>query len=212
MNPPNPFSGQQPSAFPTSASGSIGTFQAKPPFRFGQPSLFGQNNTLSGKNSGFSQASSFPVASGVSHSSSVQTLGFAQTSSAGLFSGLEHTPTFAATSGPSSSSVPANPGFSFKSSTNLEVFPSTSTFGPEGGELPGSGFGKQSSPLNLWKMQSSDQYWQMSLSQRKPRARLLLDFSHFPTQLVVDLGAWPLFVSSCDQFNYQFKFYLFKTS
>ncbi|TKC35343.1 hypothetical protein EI555_008951, partial [Monodon monoceros] len=141
MNPANPFSGQQPSAFPPSSSGSIGTFQAKPPFRFGQPSLFGQNNTLSGKSPGFSQVSSFPASSGQSPSSSVQTLGFSQTSNVGLFSGLEHIPAFVATSGSSSSSVPGNPGFSFKS-PNLVAFPSTSTFGPETGEIASSGFGK----------------------------------------------------------------------
>lgn len=141
MNPANPFSGQQPSAFPPSSSGSIGTFQAKPPFRFGQPSLFGQNNTLSGKSPGFSQVSSFPASSGQSPSSSVQTLGFSQTSNVGLFSGLEHIPPFVATSGSSSSSVPGNPGFSFKS-PNLGAFPSTSTFGPETGEIASSGFGK----------------------------------------------------------------------
>ncbi|XP_062932104.1 germinal-center associated nuclear protein isoform X2 [Cynocephalus volans] len=142
MNPTNPFSGQQPTAFPASSGSSIGAFQTKPPFQFGQPSLFGQNNTLSGKSSGFSQVPSFPASSGVSHSSSVQTLGFTQTSSVGLFSGLEHTPTFVATSGPSRSSVPGNPGFSFKSPTNLGVFPSTSTFGSEAAEIASSGFGK----------------------------------------------------------------------
>ncbi|XP_032342237.1 germinal-center associated nuclear protein [Camelus ferus] len=140
MNPTNPFSGQQPSGFPTSSSSSIGTFQTKPPFRFGQPSLFGQNNTLSGKSSGFSQVSSFPASSGQSHSSA-QTLGFSQTSSVGLFSGLEHTPAFVAASGPSSSCVSGNPGFSFKS-PNLGAFPSTSAFGPETGEVASSGFGK----------------------------------------------------------------------
>ncbi|XP_004429738.1 PREDICTED: germinal-center associated nuclear protein [Ceratotherium simum simum] len=139
MNPTNPFSGQQPSVFPTSSS-SIGTFQARPAFRFGQPSLFGQNSTLPGKSSGFSQVSSFPASSGVSHSSSAQT-GFSQTSNVGLFSGLEHTPAFVATSGPSSSCVPGNPGFSFKS-PNLEAFPSTSTFGPDTGEIASSGLGK----------------------------------------------------------------------
>ncbi|XP_058588291.1 germinal-center associated nuclear protein isoform X1 [Neofelis nebulosa] len=141
MNPTNPFSGQQPGVFPASSSSSIGTFQAKPPFRFGQPSPFGPSNTLSGKTSGFSQVSSFPTSSGVSHSSSAQTLGFSQTSNVGLFSGLEHTPAFVAASGPSSSCVPGNPGFSFKSS-NFGTFPSTSTFGPETGEITSSGFGK----------------------------------------------------------------------
>ncbi|XP_027950549.1 germinal-center associated nuclear protein isoform X1 [Eumetopias jubatus] len=141
MNPTNPFSGQQPGVFPASTSGSIGTFQAKPPFRFGQPSPFGQNNTLSGKTSGFSQVASFPTSSGVSPSSSAQTLGFSQTSNVGLFSGLEHTPAFVAASGSSSSCVPANPGFSFKS-PNFGAFPSTSTFGPETGEIASSGFGK----------------------------------------------------------------------
>uniref|UniRef100_A0A8C3WDS9 Germinal-center associated nuclear protein n=1 Tax=Catagonus wagneri TaxID=51154 RepID=A0A8C3WDS9_9CETA len=141
MNPTNPFSGQQPSVFPTSSSSSIGTFQAKPAFQFGQPSFFGQNNTLSGKSSGFSQVSSFPASSGQSHSSSAQTLGFSQTSNVGPFSGLEHTPAFVATSGPSSSCGPGNPGFSFKS-PSLGTFPSTSTFGPETGEMASSGFGK----------------------------------------------------------------------
>ncbi|XP_039078077.1 germinal-center associated nuclear protein [Hyaena hyaena] len=141
MNPTNPFSGQPPGVFPASSSSSIGTFQAKPPFRFGQPSPFGQNNTLSGKTSGFSQVSSFPTSSGVSHSSSAQTLGFSQTSNVGLFSGLDHTPAFVAASGPSSSCVPGNPGFSFKS-PNFGTFPSTSTFGPETGEIASSGFGK----------------------------------------------------------------------
>ncbi|XP_077611507.1 germinal-center associated nuclear protein [Crocuta crocuta] len=141
MNPTNPFSGQPPGVFPASSSSSIGTFQAKPPFRFGQPSPFGQNNTLSGKTSGFSQVSSFPTSSGVSHSSSAQTLGFSQTSNVGLFSGLDHTPAFVAASGPSSSCVPGNPGFSFKS-PNFGAFPSTSTFGPETGEIASSGFGK----------------------------------------------------------------------
>uniref|UniRef100_A0A8C8YYC5 Germinal-center associated nuclear protein n=1 Tax=Prolemur simus TaxID=1328070 RepID=A0A8C8YYC5_PROSS len=141
MNPTNPFSGQQPSAFPSSGS-CTGSFQTKAPFRFGQSPLFGQNNMLSGKSSGFSQVPTFPASSGISHSSSVQTSGFTQTSSAGLFSGLEHTPTFVATSGPSSSSVSGNPGFSFKSPTNVSAFPSTSTFGPEAGEIGSSGFGK----------------------------------------------------------------------
>uniref|UniRef100_A0AC11D7G7 Minichromosome maintenance complex component 3 associated protein n=1 Tax=Ovis aries TaxID=9940 RepID=A0AC11D7G7_SHEEP len=140
MNPTNPFGGQQPGVFPTSSSSSIGTFQAKPQFRFGQPSLFGQSNTLSGKSSGFSQVSSFPASSGQSHSS-VQTLGFSQTSNVGLFSGLEHSPAFVAASGPSSSRVPGNPGFSFKS-PNLGAFPTTSTFAPETGEKASSGFGK----------------------------------------------------------------------
>lgn len=141
MNPTNPFSGQQPSAFSTSSSSSIGTVQAKPPFRFGQPSLFGQSNTAPGKSSMFSQVSSFPTSSGIGHSSSAQTLGFSQTSNAGLFPGLEHTPAFVATSGPSSSCVPGNPRFNFKS-PNLGAFPSTSIFGPETGEVASSGFGK----------------------------------------------------------------------
>ncbi|XP_009232349.4 germinal-center associated nuclear protein [Pongo abelii] len=141
MNPTNPFSGQQPSAFSASSS-NVGTLPSKPPFRFGQPSLFGQNSTLSGKSSGFPQVSSFPASSGVSHSSSVQTLGFTQTSSVGPFSGLEHTSTFVATSGPSSSSVLGNPGFSFKSPTSVGAFPSTSAFGQEAGEIVNSGFGK----------------------------------------------------------------------
>ena len=132
MNPTNPFRGQQTGVFPTSSSSSMGTFQAKPQFRFGEPSLFGQSNTLSGKSSGFSQVSSFPASSGQSHSS-VQTLGFSQTTNVGLFSGLEHSPAFVAASGPSSSRVPGNPGFSFKS-PSLGAFPSTSTFAPETGE------------------------------------------------------------------------------
>ncbi|XP_036098628.1 germinal-center associated nuclear protein isoform X1 [Molossus molossus] len=140
MNPNNPFSGQQPSAFSASSS-SIGTVQAKPQFRFGQPSLFGQNNTVSGKSSGFSQVSSFPAPSGVAHSSSAQPLGLSQTSNVGLFPGLEHTPAFVATSGPSSSCVPGNPRFTFKS-PNFGAFPSTSAFGPETGEVASSGFGK----------------------------------------------------------------------
>nr|CCQ43242.1 alternative protein MCM3AP [Homo sapiens] len=41
-------------------------------------------------------------------------------------------------------------------------------------------------------MQCSNQYWGLNLSQRKPRAKLLLGFLHFPTQLVVHLEAWPL--------------------
>ncbi|MBZ3873021.1 Germinal-center associated nuclear protein [Sciurus carolinensis] len=136
MNPTNPFSGQQPSTFAASSSSSVGTFQAKPPFRFGQPSLFGQNSTLSGKNTAFSQVPSF-----VAPSSSVQAFGLTQTSSAGLFSGPENTP-FVAVSGPSSSSLPGNAGFSFKSPTSLGVFPSTSTFGSETGEIASCGFGK----------------------------------------------------------------------
>ncbi|XP_036304113.1 germinal-center associated nuclear protein isoform X2 [Pipistrellus kuhlii] len=140
MNPTNPFGGQQPSPFLISASSSIGTSQTKQPFRFGQPSLFGQNNTVPGKSSGFSQISSFPT-SGVGHSSSAQPLGFSQTSNVGLFSGLEHTPAFVAASGPSSSCVPANPRFTFKSPT-LGAFPSTSTFAPETGEVASSVFGK----------------------------------------------------------------------
>ncbi|KAM4887047.1 germinal-center associated nuclear protein [Thomomys bottae] len=140
MNPGNPFGGQQPSAFATSSSAG-GTFQAKPPFRFGQPSVFGQSNTLSGKNQVFSQVPSFVAPPGISHSSSEQTFGLTQTSSAGLFSGLEHTP-FVATSGPSSSPVPGNPGFNLKTSTSVGAFPSTSTFGPEAGEIGSSGFGK----------------------------------------------------------------------
>ncbi|XP_048202018.1 germinal-center associated nuclear protein [Perognathus longimembris pacificus] len=141
MNPGNPFGGQQPSAFAASSSSAGGTFQAKAPFRFGQPSVFGQSNTLSGKNTVFSQVPSFVAPSGISHSSKEQTFGLTQTSSAGLFSGLEHTP-FVATSGPSSSPVPGNPGFNLKSSTSIGGFPSTSTFGPEAGEIVSSGFGK----------------------------------------------------------------------
>nr|XP_058152360.1 germinal-center associated nuclear protein isoform X1 [Dasypus novemcinctus] len=142
MNPTNPFSGQPSNTFPASSSSSLGSFQAKPSFPFGQPSLFGQNNTLSGRSSGFSQGSSFPASSGVSPPTSAQTLGFPQTSNIGLFSGLEHTPTFVATSGPSSSSVPGNTGFSFKSPTTLGGFPSTCNFGTEAGEIASSGFGK----------------------------------------------------------------------
>ncbi|XP_069850965.1 germinal-center associated nuclear protein-like isoform X1 [Dipodomys merriami] len=139
MNPGNPFGGQQPSAFAASSSSTGGTFQAKPPFRFGQPSVFGQSNT-SGKNPAFSQVPSF-VTPGLSHSSSEQAFGLTQTSSAALFSGLERTP-FVATSGPSSSPVAGNSGFNLKSSTSIGVFPSTSTFGPETGEIVSSGFGK----------------------------------------------------------------------
>uniref|UniRef100_A0A673VRF6 Germinal-center associated nuclear protein n=1 Tax=Suricata suricatta TaxID=37032 RepID=A0A673VRF6_SURSU len=141
MNPTNPFSGQPPGVFPASSSSAIGTFQAKPPFRFGQPSPFGQNNTLSGKTSGFSQVPSFPASPGVNHSSSAQALGFSPTSNVGLFSGLDHTPAFVAASGPSSSCVSGNPGFSFKS-PNFGTFPSTSTFGSETGEIASSGFAK----------------------------------------------------------------------
>ncbi|XP_004842601.1 germinal-center associated nuclear protein [Heterocephalus glaber] len=141
MNPVNPFIGQQPSAFAASSSGTAGTFQSKPPFRFGQPSLFGQNNTLSGKSPGFSHMPSFGTPSGITHSSG-QTFGLTQTSSSGLFSGLERAPPFVATSGPSSSSVPGNPGFSFKSPTSLGVFSSTTAFGSEAGEVVSSGFGK----------------------------------------------------------------------
>uniref|UniRef100_M3XQJ1 Germinal-center associated nuclear protein n=2 Tax=Mustela putorius furo TaxID=9669 RepID=M3XQJ1_MUSPF len=141
MNPAAPFSGPQPGVFPAATSSSVGTFQAKPPFRFGQPSSFGQNNTLSGKTSGFSQVSSFPTSSGLSHSSPAQTLGFSQTSNVGLFSGLEQTPAFVAASGSSSSCVSAHPGFSFKS-PNFGAFPGTSSFGQESGEIASSAFGK----------------------------------------------------------------------
>ncbi|XP_010634667.1 germinal-center associated nuclear protein isoform X2 [Fukomys damarensis] len=141
MNPVNPFSGQQSSAFAASSSSIAGTFQSKPPFRFGQPSLFGQNNTLTGKSPGFSQVPSFGAPSGISHSSG-QTFGLTQTSSSGLFSGLERAPPFVATSGPSSSSVPGNPGFSFKSPTSIGVFSTTTTYGSEAGEVVNSGFGK----------------------------------------------------------------------
>nr|XP_021508196.1 germinal-center associated nuclear protein-like [Meriones unguiculatus]XP_021508197.1 germinal-center associated nuclear protein-like [Meriones unguiculatus] len=140
MNPANPFSGQQPSAFAVSSS-TTGTYQSKSPFRFGQPSLFGQNNTL-GKSLGFSQVPSFAATSGVSHSSALPTFGLTQTSSTGLFTGLESTPSFAAPSGPSSSSVPGNTGFSFKSPSIVGVFSSGSTFGPETGEVASSGFRK----------------------------------------------------------------------
>ncbi|CAO2608488.1 Germinal-center associated nuclear protein [Lemmus lemmus] len=140
MNPGNPFLGKQPSAFAVSSS-TTGTFQTKSPFRFGQPSLFGQNTTLS-KNLGFSQVSSFAAPSGISHSSSLPTFGLTQTSSAGLFTSLESTPSFPATSGPSSSSVSGNTGFSFKSPSSVGVFPSGSPFGPETGEVASSGFRK----------------------------------------------------------------------
>lgn len=139
MNPVNPFSGQQSSAFALSSS-TTGTFQTKSPFRFGQPSLFGQN-TL-GKSLGFSQVSNFASPSGVSHSSSLPTFGLAQTSSAGLFTSLESTPSFAATSGSSNPSVPGNTGFSFKSPSGVGVFSSGSAFGPETGEVASSGFRK----------------------------------------------------------------------
>ncbi|XP_072594589.1 germinal-center associated nuclear protein [Vulpes vulpes] len=143
MNPTNPFSAPQPqpAAFPASSSTSVGTFQAKPPFRFGQPSPFGQNSALPGKTAGFSQVSSFPTASGGSHSASAQPLGFSQTSTVGLFPGLEHAPTFVAAAASASSSAPANPGFSFKS-PNFGAFPSISAFGPETGEIASSGFAK----------------------------------------------------------------------
>lgn len=139
MNPVNPFSGQQSSAFALSSS-TTGTFQTKSPFRFGQPSLFGQN-TL-GKSLGFSQVSNFASPSGVSHSSSLPTFGLTQTSSAGLFTSLESTPSFAATSGSSNPSVPGNTGFSFKSPSGVGVFSSGSAFGPETGEVASSGFRK----------------------------------------------------------------------
>uniref|UniRef100_A0A8C5NXG4 Germinal-center associated nuclear protein n=1 Tax=Jaculus jaculus TaxID=51337 RepID=A0A8C5NXG4_JACJA len=138
MNPMSPFSGQQPSAFASSTTTTA--FQTKSPFRFGQPSLFGQSNALSGKSPGFSQVPTFAAPSGVSHSSSVPTFGLTQTSSAGLFSGIE--PPFVATSGPSSSSVPGNTGFTFKPPTSVGVFPSGSNFGPETGEVGSSGFRK----------------------------------------------------------------------
>ncbi|XP_075398295.1 germinal-center associated nuclear protein isoform X2 [Tenrec ecaudatus] len=136
MDPSNPFGGQQAGMFSPSSSSTLGAFHAKPPFRFGQPSLFGQNNPSPGQSSGFSPMSSFPAPSGASHSSSVPT------SNVGLFSGLEHSSTFAAASGSSSSSVSGNPGFSFKSPTNLGVFPNPSPFGLEAGERVSSGFGK----------------------------------------------------------------------
>ncbi|XP_003463200.1 germinal-center associated nuclear protein isoform X2 [Cavia porcellus] len=141
MNPVNPFGGQQPSAFAASSSSTSGTFQSKTPFQFGQPSLFGQSSTLSGKSTGFSQVPSFGAPSGISHSSG-QSFGLTQTSSSGIFSGLEHAPAFVATSGSSSSSLPENSGFSFKSPTNLGVFSSTSTFGSETGTVVSSGFEK----------------------------------------------------------------------
>ncbi|XP_031204641.1 germinal-center associated nuclear protein isoform X2 [Mastomys coucha] len=140
MHPVNPFSGQQPSAFAVSSS-TTGTYQTKSPFRFGQPPLFGQSNTP-GKSLGFSQVASFATPSAGSHSSSLPAFGLSQTSSAGLFSSLESTPSFAATSGPSSSSVPGNTAFSFKSTSSVGVFPTGSTFGPETGEVVGSGFRK----------------------------------------------------------------------
>lgn len=140
MNPVNPFSGQQPGTFAVSSS-TTGTFQTKSPFRFGQPSLFGQNNQAS-KSLGFSQVPSFATPSGGSHSSSLPAFGLTQTSSVGLFSGLESTPSFAATPGPSSSSVPGNTAFSFKSASSVGVFPSGPTFGPETGDVAGSGFRK----------------------------------------------------------------------
>ncbi|KAM6222734.1 germinal-center associated nuclear protein [Rhynchocyon petersi] len=143
MNPSNPFSGQQqPGVFSASSSSPLGAFNSKPTFRFGQPSLFGQNSALTGQSSGFSQVSTFPSSSGGTQSSSVQTLGFSQTSKVGLFSGLEHTPTFVSTSGSSSSAVPGNPRFSLKSSSNIGVFQSASHFGPEAGEGASSGLGK----------------------------------------------------------------------
>ncbi|KAM7319048.1 hypothetical protein ACRRTK_022160 [Alexandromys fortis] len=141
MNPGNPFIGKQPSAFAVSCS-TTGTFQTKSPFRFGQPSLFGQNTTLS-KNLGFSQvSSSFATPSGISHSSSLPTFGLPQTSSAGLFTSLESTASFPATSGPSSSSASGNTGFSFKSPSSVGVFPSGSTFGPETREVASSSLRK----------------------------------------------------------------------
>ncbi|XP_004697334.1 germinal-center associated nuclear protein [Echinops telfairi] len=136
MNPSNPFSGQQPGMFSPSSSSTLGAFHANQPFQFGQPSLFGQNNPSPGQSSGFSHMSSFPAPSGASHSSS------GPTSNVGLFSGLEHSSTFAAASGSSSSSMSGNPGFSFKSPTNLGVFPHSSPFGLEAGERVTSGFGK----------------------------------------------------------------------
>ncbi|XP_045859466.1 germinal-center associated nuclear protein isoform X2 [Meles meles] len=134
-----PFGGQQPGPFPAAPSGSVGTFPAKPPFRLGQPPPFGQNSTVSGQASGLSQVPSFPAAPGVSPAA--HTLGFSQTSNVGLFSGPAQTPAFVAASGSSTSCVPANPGFSFKS-PSLGAFPGTSTFGPESGEIASSGFGK----------------------------------------------------------------------
>ncbi|XP_004632031.1 germinal-center associated nuclear protein [Octodon degus] len=141
MNPVNPFSSQQPSAFAASSSSTAGAFQSKSLFRFGQPSVFGQNSTFSGKSTGFTQVPSFGAPSGISHSSG-QTFGLTQTSSSGLFSGIEHTPPFVATSGSSSSSLPGNQGFSFKSPTSFGAFSNTSAFGSETGEVVSSGFGK----------------------------------------------------------------------
>ncbi|XP_037380740.1 germinal-center associated nuclear protein isoform X2 [Talpa occidentalis] len=140
MNPAGPFGGQPPAAFPP-ASSAVGTFQARAPFRFGQPPLFAQSGPLAGKTSGFAQGPGFAAPAGASLPSSSHTLGFPQAASVGPFPGLEHTPAFAATSGPPGSCAPANPGFSFKA-PSAGAFPSASAFGPETGEVANLSFGK----------------------------------------------------------------------
>ncbi|KAG8516569.1 Germinal-center associated nuclear protein [Galemys pyrenaicus] len=140
MNPASPFGAPPPGGFPPPGS-SVGTFQAKAPFRFGQPPLFGQSSPLPAKSAGLAPAPGFAAPSGAIPPAPAHTLGFPQTANVGLFSGLEHTPAFAATSGPPGSSVPANPGFAFKS-PSVGAFQSPSPFGPEAGEIANPSFGK----------------------------------------------------------------------
>uniref|UniRef100_F7DJT5 Germinal-center associated nuclear protein n=1 Tax=Monodelphis domestica TaxID=13616 RepID=F7DJT5_MONDO len=142
MNSNNPFGGQQSSLFSTPSGASLGTFQVQPPFRFGQPSLFGQNNVGSGQNVGFAQTSGFAQAAGVGQAPSGATIGFPPTSGLGLYPTQGQAPALTATSGPPGSSVPSNPGFSFKPPTNLGAFPGTTSFGLSSGETASCGLGR----------------------------------------------------------------------
>ncbi|XP_031824158.1 germinal-center associated nuclear protein [Sarcophilus harrisii] len=131
MNPNSLFGGQQSSMF-SSTSGSLGTFQVQPPFRFGQPSLFGQSALGAGQN--------FAQTSGGTQSSSGSTLGFPANSGIGSHSvPPPQAPVFTAASGPPSTSAPSNAGFSFKTPPNIGAFPSTPSFGHGSGEASGLG-------------------------------------------------------------------------
>uniref|UniRef100_A0A8D0LCW8 Germinal-center associated nuclear protein n=1 Tax=Sphenodon punctatus TaxID=8508 RepID=A0A8D0LCW8_SPHPU len=140
MNPNTPFCGQQTGVFQTTSSNSSGIFQVQPPFRFGQPSLFGQNSGASSENSVFTQPPSFTQNSGLGCTSAGQTLGFGPPSGFTQPYGLGQTIPLLAASAPTGTSITNNQGFRFKSPTNIVTLQSTSSFGVVPGEASSSSF------------------------------------------------------------------------
>ncbi|XP_068963305.1 germinal-center associated nuclear protein-like isoform X2 [Petaurus breviceps papuanus] len=144
MNPSGPFGGQPSNMFSSPSPGSLGTFQAQPPFRFGQPSLFGQSGVGSAPSTGFPPSSSFSQTSGGVQSSSAPTVGFPPASGLGLFSAQAsgQAPALPAGARPPASSSSGNPSFRFKPPASLGAFSGATGFGLGSGEASGGALGR----------------------------------------------------------------------